>query len=382
MKKLNLSFFLGSGISIPANIPGTKQLTNSLFDATEKYKHTDDTYLFGKKPYIFDFQDENVPEIKKFLQFIKSEFFPNQDPNYEDLYYVVKQFEDAQLGEYENPLVLYIMKNMNFPLTTGWNIKRLSIESVKYISDIVWHCLRVKEIDTTYLKPLANLLSNEIFNQKYVFTLNHDLLLEAFFKEFQIEFIDFFGKPIYDICYWEPEFISHDSNLIHFAKLHGSINWYLFRTESTPNPDITFGKTDTLDIDHTKDKHGNYQYTATGRPFFLKGVFNKILDYSTGIYQEIIQYFITQLANTDILIISGYSFNDKGINSHILNWIGNGNKKLIILIHPDFEELRSNARPAIQRFFDSNVKEDFFVLIEDKIENLDENAIINKVSEF
>ena len=47
------------------------------------------------------------------------------------------------------------------------------------------------------------------------------------------------------------------------------------------------------------------------------------------------------------LVISGYGFGDKGINSYITNWIYNVFPRRLIVIHPDPGALAQDARGAI-----------------------------------
>ena len=102
-------FLLGSGISTPAGFPETEDITRFLFDCKHCYRHTAEEYVFQPgqsqlKPYT-----ELIPIIKKFLRFLSTEvsqyYKGKKAPNYEDLFYVVSQIDDAQGKEYDNPAI-------------------------------------------------------------------------------------------------------------------------------------------------------------------------------------------------------------------------------------------------------------------------------------
>ena len=57
-----------------------------------------------------------------------------------------------------------------------------------------------------------------------VFTLNHDLLIEAVLSREGVETIDGFGQPDGDVAWWQPDAFALPSRTF-FLKLHGSVNW-------------------------------------------------------------------------------------------------------------------------------------------------------------
>ena len=52
----------------------------------------------------------------------------------------------------------------------------------------------------------------------------------------------------------------------------------------------------------------------------LVGTFNKVSEYSQGIFRELHYRFRRTLHKADQLVVCGYSFGDKGINSEIIEW--------------------------------------------------------------
>jgi hypothetical protein len=123
------------------------------------------------------------------------------------------------------------------------------------------------------------------------FTLNNDLLLETFFKENGIPYVDGFSSPSgkNDLRFWEWDGFDGASQPIILAKLHGSINWFSSGTKivSTPIHDPSQG--DTLK-----------------GPLILIGRDNKLQDYPKPMFQELHSQFYCRLKELNRLIVCGY----------------------------------------------------------------------------
>ena len=95
------------------------------------------------------------------------------------------------------------------------------------------------------------------------------------------------------------------------------------------------------------DLNGQRQWPAGGRPKFLAGTFNKILNYSFDVYADQHCQFHKSLRETGILIICGYGFRDKGINIKITEWLFADEQHKLIVIDPKPNELVASARGVI-----------------------------------
>jgi hypothetical protein len=77
-----------------------------------------------------------------------------------------------------------------------------------------------------------------------------------------------------------------------------------------------------------------------------------MMDYlnASEIFTELFFYFYKLLPMSDRLIISGYGFGDKAVNTNIVRWVKSakhiGDRK-ILLIDPYYERLLNTARGAI-----------------------------------
>ena len=102
-----LLFLLGAGISIPAGLPKTNELTQKILSGGDVILETDGIYYLNDEPSDKYLPDEYVPRIKTFLTRLKREvdsYYKNsRESNYEDIYYLAAQIRDSENGEYDNP---------------------------------------------------------------------------------------------------------------------------------------------------------------------------------------------------------------------------------------------------------------------------------------
>ena len=71
------------------------------------------------------------------------------------------------------------------------------------------------------------------------------------------------------------------------------------------------------------------------------------MEYSTGLFAINFFHFLDSLRETNLIVIVGYSFGDKGINTAIIEWMYSNEINRIILIHGDLDGLKQKARWAI-----------------------------------
>jgi hypothetical protein len=129
------------------------------------------------------------------------------------------------------------------------------------------------------------------------------------------------------------------------------------------------------DIWHQKTPKGERQLPSEGRPMLLAGTFNKMLQYTTDIYADLHYQFHNSLRTVKRLVISGYGFGDKGINTQIIEWNYSDPDRKILIIHHDPGALKNNARYAISKHIDDWVKLNKVAIITKKIENTSWNEI-------
>ncbi len=414
-KKENILFLLGSGISIPAGLPSTNDITKAILTEENIYERTDSTYgPFDITEHFEDFEEiysteiSIVKQIQVFLSLLGSEVYKYyvrkgkvKQVNYEDLYYAASQIADSESSEYDNPVVQSFIDKMfdkiEFSGESTSTLLQLADKSIKYIRDRARSKLWKDDFEAEYLKIFEDAANDERIDEISVGTLNHDLLLDRYFRNSNFDLVDGFNDPVHTVRWWNPKRYE-EKHKFYFYKLHGSINWYRFYPSpenEKPDPLAILngkdyglpywaervGSTDVFD-DPVRDENNRRMRSTEPRPLILVGTFNKMFEYTTNhIFAHLLYMFRERLNKTSKLIISGYGFGDKGINALLIDWIFSGKKgeKKVLIIHSDPSRLRENSRGAIDNKWDALVKEGVFIFIENWFNEISWNNITNKL---
>ena len=350
----DLAFLFGSGISIPAGLPSTSGITERVLSGKDVSRHTSTIYYNG--PPMFGSPDEYIPKVNVFLKRLKSEIdiYYSYDRkriiNYEDLYSLASQIHDSESKNYDNPAIFSFIKQIladskDILSTTPyipehrWSLIDLSSEVTNYIRDIVLLEMAIQPKKLEYLNFIIDAVKDSYFNRKRFFTLNHDVLLESLFNKYSISFIDGFDQPVSQLRRWNPKLFESNQVSVYLLKLHGSINWYFLEEDGSY----------TLSTPLNEFWQNNPRVNPLeDRPEILVGTLNKILQYSNPIYLDLQCSFNRLLNQSAKLIVSGYSFGDKAINSRIIQWLDSLPSRKIIIIHPDPNYLLEHVRNAIR----------------------------------
>ena len=145
------SVLIGSGVSYYSGMPRLDEITSTISLCENISKHTDLNY------YLQGYLGWNVPEysnrrlvlnklliekvklnIIEFYEFIGSQHIVN----YEDIYYVLKQIDDSYALDFENPVVINLIKSLlqseGFNET---NFKETVKETLRIIECVVWQMI-------------------------------------------------------------------------------------------------------------------------------------------------------------------------------------------------------------------------------------------------
>ena len=378
---MNVAILLGAGASIPAGYPSTQCITDQVLTGRGVTRHSDSTFEIGgdAPPTGITLAANKMTNlIRTEIEYYVDDIL-NRSVNYEDLSNAAQQIRDELLGELDDPLLFkysrkirtqaesIVIESASATFDRLDSFESLISETCNYISDIVW---RMLARDTSCLSHL-NFINHihKLSNITNISTLCHDTHIETFLEQSNIPFSDGFLEPETDVRFWGNK--SSPDSKIPFLKLHGSVNWFYFASpENTNTFEQGLGIPLHHDHHHTKTRDGEYRYSSF-RPALLVGTFNKMLKYSSGIFLDIYPRFRETLRNTDRLVICGYSFGDKGINSELLYWFYQQQNRQFIIIHPDPTEHRKGARPAIQKMLQGHDP----IFIMDRIENIDMNRL-------
>ena len=349
---MRIGFLLGAGVSIPAGMASTSTLTEAVLQAENYRLHTDGTFVAAGTGGLVSFvrQEVNQQVLKSLLQTVRDDcevYFKTEhnkrSVNYEDLFFACNQLQEHLSFEYENPAIEPFAQSVlrRLPgIQSRTEFNRIVKTACGYIRDVVSKELSEKpkgRLD--HLKCLVDAASDQQLKGCDVFTLNHDTLIEQVLQNEAISFIDGFGEPDGDVALWNSAVLDAPSSHF-FLKLHGSIDW-------APLFDGRLAKILVPDRDHACTKDG-VMLDIPGPAKVLVGTFNKIRDYFEMPYFELFAAFRRQTEQIHCLIVSGYSFGDKGVNTVLNEWMRGGNQRVLLVLDAKGDHSIDDARGAIQ----------------------------------
>ena len=358
-----IAFLFGAGASLPAGISSTKEITERVLSGKNVKLHSDETFFIDDENQFMDHFKKLTPRITHLLSRIKVEidifynFDPKRPTNYEDIYYILQQLSESnelflksnplskrfkehiysdilpllsrkkerpseETVEYENKIGLESFSD----LPADYTLDELIKYSINYIRDIVWNMLYKQSEQLNYLQFLADALSKKNVCITDIFTLNHDNVLDTFFKKSKIDFIDGFGQSEDNVRYWNPLLLN--GSVLRLIKLHGAINWIKFVVNENGKKFEKIGQPVTKDWNIKKQTP-----PGENRPVFLVGSGNKAIEYYKGIYYELHYSFYKALEQVQFLICCGYGFGDTGINTKIDEWLNSNSSRKLVIIH-------------------------------------------------
>ena len=174
-----------------------------------------------------------------------------------------------------------------------------------------------------------------------IFTLNHDTLIEQSFSKTDVVFADgFYPSFGTEVRFWNPTLLDVDVDKVRVFKLHGSVDWFwASRDEGQQCIERLVAVRDGVDLYGIQDEYGHPLTVREKRPVLLIATINKMLQYVSRVYVEFFCRFHSGINESSALIVSGYSFGDKGINWRIRDWLQQNVQRKIIVIDPRVNEL-------------------------------------------
>jgi hypothetical protein len=319
-------------------MPRTEEITAAVLSGEGIVRCTDGVYRFGG-PQSFVAGD--TPRVLCLLKVLSSEvghyYGGTRSANYEDYCYVVTQLCDSESGEFDNPAVQPMIDKLSQvselrPLMQSMEDRlRLFRESQSYIHDVLCQKLAKEPESLGYLNWLLEGVRDRNVEPDGFFTLNHDRVLEKALRDSGVSYCDGFGPDSDGIRFWEPGRLE-ESDRVRLCKLHGSIDWFWFPSRKTVGIPLAPTRGD-----------------PSAQPVILVGTFNKMQQYTAGIFADLHCYFCKCLRRLDSLVCCGYGFCDKGVNTKLAEWIEADHPGRLIVVHPEPDRLMTCSRPAIAK---------------------------------
>lgn len=351
-------FLLGSGISVDAGMPCVAKIGARVFSGDGVIRHSDETYYLADPggPNYDHYQARAEPTIH-FVQRLRevadryfAEVLDERSANYEDVANLAKQIADAISGEYENPALLPLLAELRDDAGGLRELEELANEAHGYIRDTV-SCMLGRRVDHTFrVDHLAAMTDGcRALGSVDLFELNHDRVLESALAKAGIAVSDGFTRPDGEVVFWTGEF---DQPIRHF-KLHGSVTWFARIVPDEPWRGPVVARSTTDDPYHERSAAGELlAFPGDGRPVLLTGTFDKQLAYDSTVFADQHDRFHESLRRADAIVVIGYGFRDKAINSRLIGWMQGSRDRRLVVVHRDVAELVAGARGAIGLHWD------------------------------
>jgi hypothetical protein len=380
-----VAYLFGAGISISAGFPKTADITEAVLEE-EIYQNNNGGWSLGRAPSDIQVsaEAEDIRKLLRFLKYLAVDYYQGTVNciTYEDLSYLVEQISNSR-SNYDNPALQPLIEQIRANILPHVHCKKLlnfwgekyPVESLATHATTMIRCITAKKIkksNNQVSEPLIQLLK-EGPKPLFLAVLNHDCLVENSLDHENMPFVDGFKQSNDGYRLWQPRLFDDESSM-HLYKLHGTVNWY--RVDLEENGNIR-----RVICAMERGRNDYKPVNPTDEPYILTGRFNKMLEYLTEPYVTIFNTFLRRLRDVQLLVISGYSFGDKGINTVIINWLEEDMGRRMVVVHPNFgkklvtdkgsyKPLVWQMRQAIKNNWEKWKKESQLVLIEDKFENL------------
>ncbi len=278
---------LGSGISIPAGMPGVTALTQQVISGQNVVRYAGSfLVLDAAAPNESDLvrDDEVILRLVRALAERASDFYGRyaqaREIDYEELAFLTTQLADCVL-EYENPALAPLLRELRdeLHLPQAKAVVDIASAATDYILGSLWSILRRPPIRLDHLDTLIAYCRAQPDGVALV-TLNHDTVLEQALRRAGLAFTDGFEEepvhqPADELRSWSDSF----PEPVRLLKLHGSVNWYRIWIDDRQ----VVVRSDAADPYHLGER---FDFPADARGQFLAGTFNKALAYSSPVYAD------------------------------------------------------------------------------------------------
>ncbi|MDB6121429.1 MAG: hypothetical protein JWQ71_422 [Pedosphaera sp.] len=388
---MKLLLLLGSGVSFASKLPNVQEITNQVITGAW-YRHTDSNY-YRVREGSGNQHDAWVRRLQNFLKLLKEfadAYFQTKnrgEATYEDLFFIARAVEDEVSGNTVNPILQPFLKGIEQqlenlaqpikPIETGFNSAELARKSCEFIECVVWHSLPANTTPEG-LDLLIELFESSKLETYDICTLNHDLLIERKFELSGYKYIDGFTDFDGDIKWFDPKLYDARSKWPRLYKLHGSINWWFLENHNSNRRAFGIPRQDTMVWKTAGEERISEVWP---RPRFLSGSYNKINDYRFGIFAELQNRFFRLLEEHNAIVISGYGWNDRGINGWLSEWLSISRKNRILLLHKEPESIKHSQSNMWHRY-ENLVQNGQLIPVKKWFSEISASDLLKQIKEF
>jgi hypothetical protein len=339
-----LTILIGAGFSASVGMPLGKDI-QARFDRDQREKlllvSSSEWFWIDGKDDIF-IHNGSINSQNIYYSYILNELvvFYKQEKggfiDYEDFFqYLILKFEqnDGWLNH-----VYSIAKKSLFHDYPNWNTPE-ALEYNSYLNDepsvyrlislinhLIADILSIKITEDQLIKSykgFVNYIMN--FDEVAIFTLNHDLILESTLNLFGINFCRGFSVEDSTVFFEDKQLPVFNNNFenekIKIYKLHGSLDYYRYPKIDSSFNYFTTTNYRTKHYAETRNPETNdviYEFNTDIVPKFITGKDKPQIIKNDFMYSKLFEHFEKEIASTENLLVSGYSFGDEHINNELI----------------------------------------------------------------
>ena len=333
-----------SGISFDSHAPKIEQITDSALHGNWEY--VAGRFVPGRPACATFLRDSTGDRAQAFLKLVRREISRHlhareaHAPHYEDLYFACLQIWQDAIAEYTNPMIGRSTRRLRqrarsiLRRPACGSRTRTFADLAKAASELIqWAAYEKLQTAITPVNMGTISAVAKATDELDIFSLNHDLLIEAELRSNGVRFADGFKSGDTSMREFDAAW-DKAGKRVRLFKLHGSINWYLF----------TFPRKGSVsrhkqfaairgDASHMPKPGGGYYDLVNPEPMFLTGTTIKEQAYGVGLTGELFARFRHRLSQHRTLICCGYGWGDKGINLRLDQWLRDQRRNRIVLLH-------------------------------------------------
>jgi len=297
----NLAVLLGAGCSKCAGLPLMPELTKNICDCKELSQGTIGILIFLQEKYKLSTKsniEDYISELIDYLSIIERR--PWKEGEVKKI-----KVDDSEFTEHQISVALSEIK---YKIATYIDENKISIEVHKRFTNHIHKSLQKG-------KPREN------FKIDY-YILNYDTLIEDALSLEQIQYSDgFLGGAT---GWWDPETLKKPESCVRVLKIHGSIDWCLFKGEIYPRR-VRKCVLPEDPIEKVMIWPASTKYRETQRDPYAQLLAIMRENFRPSSHQHL------------VLIIGGYSFGDSHVNYEVDKALRESDHLSIIVLSSDDE---------------------------------------------
>jgi hypothetical protein len=332
----NVVFLLGAGVSIPAGMPSTSDITQCVMSGERvvgtRREHAvrtgKDSYRFSASPTVYQSTDDHVPSIIRLLSILR-EFLQGTygDLNYEEIFYALKLCIDGKEEIKRDPAPKHFWRRISARMEGKLVIAPevlldLLYEAEAYIYHVVWEMLETAQSTLDHLKCVIDGYRDQCTSNMTIATLNHDKIVEQALRSNGLGYVDGFGASDGAERHWCPRIFDEPGRDVVLLKLHGSLDWIEYRDHENNvkkiiAADCGMSHPDSGNADRLTDTSPSYVASLRDDPRFLNvraypwvlvGTYNKQSSDTRPPFCHLHYRFTHALQHSSRLVIAGVAY--------------------------------------------------------------------------